>query len=351
VGIVTALPDQPGDWTDPGAHPVAHGVFRVPVPLPLDGLKAVNVYFIEDDGGLVVVDSGWAGPATTAALSAAVRAAGHRLDDISQFLVTHAHWDHYTQALMLRDQLKAPVRLGRGERHSIEAYTPDGPVHPEQVCLLRRGGAVELAERVAAIRVSDNERQIPFHAPDCWLDDRDTINLDGRSLEVFATPGHTRGHIVLRDAPGGLLFAGDHVLPHITPSLGFEQRPEPRPLRSYLDSLRLIGEQPDLMLLPAHGPVTASTHVRVEELLTHHEQRLSEVQALVRSGHRDAYAIALAMRWTRRARPLAELETEHQMVAVLEIQAHLDLLADVGELRESAEAEKGGNVVLRYDVA
>jgi glyoxylase-like metal-dependent hydrolase (beta-lactamase superfamily II) len=324
-------------------------VFRVPVSLPLDGLKAVNVYFIEDEGGLFVVDSGWACPATTAALSAAAHAAGHRLDDISQFLVTHAHWDHYTQALMLRDQLNAPVRLGRGERHSIEAYDPDGPMHQAQADLLRRCGADELAGRVAATMVSESERRMPFRAPDFWLDDRDVISLGGRSLEVLATPGHTRGHIVLRDAPAGLLFAGDHVLPHITPSLGFEQSPEARPLRSYLDSLRLIGGQPDLMLLPAHGPVTASAHVRVKELLAHHEQRLSEARELVRSGHRDAYAIALAMRWTRRGRALRELETEHQMVAILEIQAHLDLLADTGQLRESAEPGAAGGVVLRYD--
>ena len=46
------------DWTAPGAYPVAPGVHRVPLPLPTDGLRAVNVYVIEDDGGLVLIDSG-----------------------------------------------------------------------------------------------------------------------------------------------------------------------------------------------------------------------------------------------------------------------------------------------------
>ena len=46
------------DWAEPGTYPVAPGVHRVPLPLPTDGLRAVNVYVIEDDGGLVLIDSG-----------------------------------------------------------------------------------------------------------------------------------------------------------------------------------------------------------------------------------------------------------------------------------------------------
>ena len=348
---MTVIAEQPDDWTTPGAYPVAPGVFRIPVPLPIDGLKAVNVYVVEDQDGLIAIDSGWASPRTTAALTAALRTVGHRVDDIGQFLVTHAHWDHYTQALMLRDQLSARVRIGRGERSSIEAYDPDAGVYPQQAHLLRRSGAPELGDRVAATGVSDSERAVPFHSPDQWIDDRETIILHSRTLQAFATPGHTRGHIVLRDAKAGLLFAGDHVLPSITPSLGLEQAPEPRPLRSYLDSLRLVGELPDLMLLPAHGPATTSVHVRVSELLAHHEQRLGEVLELVKNGHRDAYSVATAMRWTRRARELADLDLINQMIAVLEIQAHLDVLADTGQLSLSPEAGPAGeDAVLRYDI-
>ncbi len=34
-------------WTEPGAYPVADGVHRIPLPLPMDGLRAVNVYVLE----------------------------------------------------------------------------------------------------------------------------------------------------------------------------------------------------------------------------------------------------------------------------------------------------------------
>jgi len=42
------------------------------------------------------------------------------------------------------------------------------------------------------------------------------------ALDVVPTPGHTQGHAVFVDPAARLLFAGDHVLPSITPSVGFE---------------------------------------------------------------------------------------------------------------------------------
>ncbi len=51
-----------GEWTEPGAFEVAPGVHRLPLPLPMDGLRAVNVYVVETDDGLVLIDGGWAIP-------------------------------------------------------------------------------------------------------------------------------------------------------------------------------------------------------------------------------------------------------------------------------------------------
>ncbi|MGK5554307.1 MBL fold metallo-hydrolase [Actinomadura kijaniata] len=330
--MAVPIMEQPADWTEPGAHPVAPGVHRVPLALPIPSLHAVNVYVIEDPGGLVVVDSGWAMPDSRRALSDALRTLGHRLDDVAQFLVTHAHWDHYSQALALRDAFGTRVRIGRGERASIEAFDVARGLHPRQAELLRRCGAPELADRIANAGVGSADRRMPHTTPDGWLDDGERIALTRRGLDVFATPGHTRGHIVLRDAAAGLLFAGDHILPHITPSIGLETEPEPKPLRSYLESLRLVRDMPDTLLLPAHGPVTPSTHTRIDELLRHHEERLAAAATQVRAGHATAHEVARAMPWTRRRRSLEDLDDFSQMLAVLEIEAHLDVLADQGVL-------------------
>lgn len=88
------------------------------------------MYVIEDPEGLVVVDSGWAMPDSRAALERALATLGHRLDDVAQFLVTHAHWDHYSQALALRESFGTRVRIGRGEQPSIEAFDRRVGLHP-----------------------------------------------------------------------------------------------------------------------------------------------------------------------------------------------------------------------------
>lgn len=124
-----------------------------------------------------------------------------------------------------------------------------------------------------------------------------------------------------------MLFAGDHVLPTITPSLGFELAPEPSPLRSFLASLELVLGGPDRVLLPAHGPSSSSTHTRVHELLQHHRERLDEVEELLGGGASTAYDAARQLPWTRRRRSLDQLALEHQLSAVMEIEAHLDVLS------------------------
>src|SRR6266516_98955 len=86
-----------GHWADPGLFTVAPGVHRVPLPLPTDGLRAVNVYVVEDGDGLVLVDSGWALSESREALAAALAMLGCGLGDVRHFLITHVHRDHYTQ--------------------------------------------------------------------------------------------------------------------------------------------------------------------------------------------------------------------------------------------------------------
>jgi glyoxylase-like metal-dependent hydrolase (beta-lactamase superfamily II) len=339
--MTAALPDQPADWTEPGAYPVAPGVNRIPVPLPSDGLKAVNVYAIDDPDGLVLVDSGWAMEQTEKALSDALRYLGYDLTDVAQIAVTHAHGDHYTQAVSLRQVFGTRVSIGRGERASIERLIRgDLDGYDDQYAQLRGYGAEDLAHRLEKWAHKSKDHFTPvWERPDGWLDHGDRLDFYERTLDVIATPGHTQGHVVLRDAPAGLLFAGDHILPHITPSIGFEAVVAPTPLRAYLESLRLVRDMPDTVLLPAHGPPTLSVHRRVDELLAHHEVRLAAVYREVQRGAGTAHAVASALRWTRRERTLDELDLFNQMLAIIETGAHLDVLVLQGELTKATDAE------------
>ena len=51
--------DARNEWTRPGLYEVAPGVYRIPLPLPNDGLTAVNAYAVVDGDDLALIDPGW----------------------------------------------------------------------------------------------------------------------------------------------------------------------------------------------------------------------------------------------------------------------------------------------------
>jgi glyoxylase-like metal-dependent hydrolase (beta-lactamase superfamily II) len=316
-----------GKWATGGPETVVPGVHRIPLPLPNDGLRAVNVYALEEPDGLVLIDAGWSIPESLAVLAESLSGLGYRPDDITDVYVTHIHRDHYTQAVELRRRFGTRVHLGAGERPGLDLLTTlrtDVPVTSLDV--LRRGGAADLAERMA-----DGYGEFDpsgWEPPDRWLD-AGTVALR-HPLRVVPTPGHTRGHVVYLDEQRGLMFSGDHVLPHITPSIGFELGEPGLPLGDYLDSLALMTTLPDTRLLPAHGPITASTHARVGELLVHHDKRLAEAEDALGAGARDGRSVAEQLAWTRRLIPFGDLNDFNRMLAVNETVAHLDVLVARG---------------------
>lgn len=315
------------DWTEPGTYEVAPNVYRIPLPLPSDALRAVNVYAITDGDSLTLVDSGWALTEAREALSKAIGAFGADLGDVQQFLVTHVHRDHYTQAVALRDIYGTPISLGEGERPALEALAdPDFSPTDRRTSALRYLGADDLIERLVADGISRVRDVEQWKLPDTWLAGDQEIVLGSRTLKVINTPGHTRGHVVFVDEANGLMFAGDHVLPHITPSIGFEAAPTDLPLLNYMESLHLVRRLPEMTLFPAHGSVAASFHLRVDELLAHHDHRLSNAGDAVSAGSHTAYEVASELLWTGRNRPFGSLDPFNQVLAVFETAAHLDVL-------------------------
>lgn len=334
------LDDDPdGDWTAPGVFRCAPGVHRIPLPLPNDGLRAVNVYAVEDGDSVTLVDSGWALAEARELLAKALSALGAGFSDVRRFLVTHSHRDHYTQAVVLRREFGMRVALGRGEKPGLDIILSGRPEGPASRRRLVRAGAADLVRAIGR-----NPPPVdPTHwaEPDDWIDDGAEIAVgtgEGlRRLRAVATPGHTRGHVVFADEAADLLFSGDHVLPRITPSIALEPDPPANPLADFLTSLELMRSRPDAAMLPAHGPVGMRVHERVDELIAHHRVRLDASLAAVSEGRSTAHEVAAVLPWTRRGTALADLDTFNAMLATLETASHLEVLVQRGVLVRSEQ--------------
>lgn len=306
------------------------------MPLPSDGLRAVNVYAVSTATDLTLIDGGWALDAARRQLERSLSELGREVGDIARFLVTHVHRDHYTQAVAVRREFGTDVHLGEGERPSLELlHSRRGRGLATQLRRMETAGAAPLATALRARARDRRVNLVDWELPDVWIADGETVDAGGRPLQAIRTPGHTQGHLVFADDATGVLFAGDHVLPHITPSIALEPVDAALPLGDYLTSLAAMRARPDMWLLPAHGPVTTSVHARVDELLVHHEQRLDATGAAVAAGAATGYDTARVLRWTRRGTAFHELDQFNQILAVSETLAHLDLLVARGRLERS----------------
>jgi glyoxylase-like metal-dependent hydrolase (beta-lactamase superfamily II) len=228
-------------------------------------------------------------------------------------------------AAALGAEYGADVALGIEEKPALDLLNHgDRPAGSPFARELIRAGAPDVAAQWD--RNAEKVDPAMWRQPDTWFDGDHSIAVGTRTLEAVHTPGHTPGHYVFADRSAQLLFAGDHVLPTITPSIGFTMPPAPNPLGDFMVSLTKVRTLPDLRLLPAHGPVAPSSHARVDELLSHHGQRLEQCLAALADGPATSFGVAQQLPWTRHQRSFEELDVFNQGMAVMETKAHLELL-------------------------
>ena len=148
-------------------------------------------------------------------------------------VATHIHWDH----------------IG-GHK-----YFPDFYAHKAELDWLDGGfplpaQAVKnmVADRCELPRDFDiNKYEIFQGEPSRVLDDGDTIDLGGRTIQALHTPGHSPGHLCFWEAERGNLFSGDLVYKGTL----FANYPSTDP-QSYLDSLEKIAALPVKRIFPGH---------------------------------------------------------------------------------------------------
>jgi glyoxylase-like metal-dependent hydrolase (beta-lactamase superfamily II) len=268
--------------------PIADGVGWTRLPVP-GSLRHINVWLLDDTGGTAIVDTGLNIPASHEAWEKAL--AGRQ---VTRVIVTHFHPDHLGCAGWLCDTHKVRLWMNRTEYLLARMLVADVRDEPPAEAVAQLVGAGWEPEQIAAMRARGwgNFAKIvsPLPVGHVRLDEGDTVTIGKRNWTIWIGSGHTPEHACLVDLGGGVMIAGDQVLPRITSNVSVSiTEPEADPLGEWLASITKFRALPDdLLVLPAHGEPFRGLHARLDRLEEGHRVSLDRLQTRLAEAPRRA---------------------------------------------------------------
>ncbi|CAH3845687.1 beta-lactamase-like protein 2 homolog [Pieris brassicae] len=115
----------------------------------------------------------------------------------------------------------------------------------------------------------------PLPSPFNWLYDGQELTVEGATLKVHHTPGHTTDHVVLTLQEENILFSGDCILGEGTAV--FED------LYTYMKSLNRILELNPSVIYPGHGNIVDDPIEKIKYYIAHRTQREEQILEALRN--------------------------------------------------------------------
>ena len=312
---------------------VVEGVFELQLPIPFENGR-VNVFIFRDGRELDLLDCGMNSEESLATLRAALARVGADGWRLRRLLVTHIHPDHYGAAGVICGEYGAELYLHRLEVPMVN------PRYLELDHLVAEVGrhlqANGVPEEEADIQRNASRAMRDFVVPaevTVQLDGAETVLMGDKQLRVEWTPGHSPGHVCLYEAGGRVLFAGDQLLPDISPNVGLHPQSTPDPLDDFISSLHRLAALEPLLVLPAHGRPYQDAAARAAYLEEHHRRRKDQILEITAGREMTAWEVALEVWGERR-------HVYERRLALQEGLAHLQSLAVEGRLEKIATSER-----------
>ena len=154
-------------------------------------------------------------------------------------------------------------------------------------------------------------------------------------LQAHLMPGHTGGHVVYLEPRTRTLFAGDQLLPEVSPNPLIEPSvDEPgerrRSLKDYLTSLQAMAEMDPAVVYPGHGDPVTEPRALIRRTIDHHHARKNDIAGRLNGQAKTPYELAQEL--------FPGASGYDSFLSVSEVVAHLDLVLEEGraevELRD-----------------
>lgn len=234
----------------PDYRDLGFGITRIDTGLIRPGFA--TCYLMVHQDRLAVIETGTG--RTVPKILQLIKELGYGYEDVDFVIITHVHLDHAGGAGGLMEALPN-ARL---------VVHPRGARHMQDPSRLQAGAMAVYGE---AIYLRDYGELIPIPEERMIIaGDGTSVELGGRQLQLFDTPGHARHHFCIYDALSEGIFTGDTlgiVYPELCNDNGSFVLPTTTPVQfepeAFKDSIdRLMTLKPQRFFLTHFGMVEAS---------------------------------------------------------------------------------------------
>lgn len=287
---------------------------------------------------MTLIDAGINTPEGKTALMEGLSLDGRRPQDVERIIVTHAHPDHYGLVQTLMEESGATVHFPARE---IARVRDKQMLFEVGRLLVQAGMPLELLFKMDQER-KKGPRPGLKHEEVVLVDDGDTFGFDeGFELVGHFMPGHSGGHFVYLETTTKTLFAGDQLLPDVSPNPLLEPSlDEPgerrRSLEEYLRSLEIMAEMQPSLVYPGHGDPVDDPQALIRRTIEHHHKRKADVASHLGPAPKTPYELAQEI--------YPDVSGYDAFLAVSEVVAHLDLVVGDGD----AVMNEGEDGIVRY---
>lgn len=259
-------------------------VHRLPVTTPtLFPAITTNIYMVEDQAELVVIDAGYDYPEATDSIVSYIHSLGSVR--VKGILLTHHHKDHCPGAKKLAVALNCPIFC-----HPFEVKAIEAQIHPTKITSI--------------------------------IEEGDVLQVGSLSLAILHTPGHTRGHISVWLKQEGLLFTGDNIVGQGTTWIG----PPDGDLVDYLATLRRFLKLQPSTIAPGHGEMIQNPTEKIQFFIQRRLQREQQILSLLAEREHSVEDLVQIIYQ-------AQVHPSVMWVAERTIQGHLDKLLKEQQIR------------------
>ena len=307
--------------------PVLDDLYQITVPTPFK-VGPVDCYLSIGDP-ITLIDTGPLHADTRTELEAGLNEIGVARKDIQRIIVTHAHSDHYGLAAEIVRDSQAVVWTQAANRSTMESHAEDRQRRSEFYRQIMIEAGVPAEER---LRLADSRRGGERYAESVKIDrtigEGDEIEFANKKWQVYHTPGHAGGLIVLFDPDARVLLSNDHLLRDISSNPVVEPAPDggPRPHRlvEYIYHLQRMIELKPVVAWTGHGDPVHDVAKLVKQRLAFHSRRAEKIIDLLGAADRSAYTLAEPL--------FGRLNGLDSFLALSETIGHLEWLHEQGRV-------------------